>query len=116
MIDAKLNRVAGEAAQKRESKMSDPCQGEGATHYACDCTLKRVAELEAELARHAWKPISDGGWPKGKAFRGFFRDHSDRVVQDVFDNGELYDAEKGFRLEPGAVTHYREAIKPEGVE
>lgn len=27
--------------------MADSCSGEGATHYACDCTLRRLAKAEA---------------------------------------------------------------------
>lgn len=27
--------------------MSSPCKGEGATHYACDCTMARLWRLEA---------------------------------------------------------------------
>lgn len=26
------------------------CKGEGATHYACDCQLQRMADLESRLA------------------------------------------------------------------
>jgi hypothetical protein len=29
--------------------MSDPCKGEGATHYACPCFLDRISTLEARL-------------------------------------------------------------------
>jgi len=31
--------------------MSDPCAGEGATHYACPCFLERLREAEAWVKR-----------------------------------------------------------------
>lgn len=33
--------------------MTNPCKGEGATHFACDCFIERMAKLEkvAEAAK-----------------------------------------------------------------
>lgn len=38
------------------------CNGEGSTHYACDCTMRHIAKLEEEVARYkaALEHIVDG--------------------------------------------------------
>jgi hypothetical protein len=66
--------------------MNDPCKGEGATHWACDCQINRMAELEVKLAsipefvRTLW-PTEKGDLGSGVTFSTVTAEAIDLFIQ-----------------------------------